>query len=640
LGVGARGAAIIEDARAFLESGIRAQEIDGDLLAARRWFEAAHADGERTGDALVRAEAALGLGGLWVDEHRTATASGLLRVRLRQALALIDPTSTLALRLRVRLAAEADHRTGEYTATLAVLAEARACADPVVRVEALSLAHHCLLGPDHGHLRRELADELMGEAAGGTRRKGLLLGLLAQVVDLSLDGDPHAERRLGELRTVLADEEHLAIGFVVEAIEVMLAIRAGRLTQAEQLAQACLERGSKAGHVNAPAWYGAQLAAIRWYQGRLSELQPMLTNLANSPGSSTGDNSFCAGLAMAAATAGDHRTAEHLLATLRGRALADLRRSSSWLVTMYGIVEVAQVLGNAKAAARAYELLAPYAHLPIMAGHAVVCFGSVHHALGVAALTMGDADRAVTHFREAVHRGLALGHWPAVLAARQRYAEALLRRGLPDDEVAAHEQRTRAEEIAATLGTAVPAAAAPPSPTGTATCTRDGSTWRIEWNGRTVLVDHSVGMLHLAVLTSNPGAEIAAIDLTAGLDALARAARSGGTFAQPVLDRTAIQQYRQRLTELRDEIDGFEPGSGDRTASARRERDWVLAELAAGVGLGGRPRAFTDNEERARIAVSRAIRRSIGQVERSDAIVGAHLRTATHTGIRCWYRPG
>ncbi|HEY6422065.1 MAG TPA: hypothetical protein VIY28_02200 [Pseudonocardiaceae bacterium] len=622
--------AVVEDAESFLAAGIRALEADGDLLASRRWLDAAYGAGERTGDALVMAKAALGLGGLWVDEHRTAAGSGLLRARLRRALSLIDPRCAVALRLRVRLAAEADYRTGAHAATLAVLEEARASLDPVVRGEALSLAHQCLRGPDHGALRRVLSDELVAEAARGARRTDLLMGLLWQVVDLFLAGDPHAERRLGELRGVLAQEEHRAIGVVVKAIEVMLAIRAGRLEQAEQLAQECLERSVKAGHVDAPAWYGAQLVAIRWYQGRLGELLPMLTEMVNSPTLSVVDNSFFAALAVASATAADHRTAERLLATLRGRALAELPRSGNWLVTMYGIVEAANLLDNAKASARAYELLAPLADLPMMAGPAVACFGSVHHALGVASLTMGEADRAVSHLREAVHRDLALGHWPAVLLSRQRYAEALEHRGQPEDEAAAHEQRARAAELASSLG-----AAAPPSPAGRATCTRHGRRWRIQLDTRVVLVDQSVGMLHLAVLTANPEVEIPAIDLAVGLDALARAATSGGRSAQPVLDRTAIQRYRQRLTEL-DQLDSDGDDSG---ASARMERDWVLAELAAGAGLGGRPRAFPDNPERARLAVGRAIRRALTHIERTDPTIGAHLRTSIHTGIRCWYRP-
>jgi hypothetical protein len=639
--------AVIGDAVSFLDAGVRAHEVDGDLLAGRRWFDAAYRAAEETGDALVMARAALGFAGLWAQEQRTAAASGLVRARLRESLRLIDPTCAVALRLRVRLVAEADHRAGAHTGTLLLLDEARASPDPLARTETLSLVHHCLLGPEHGDLRRVLAGDLVDEAVCAGRRSDLLMGLLCQVVDMFLAADPHVERRLAELRAVLAEGEHLAIGFVVAAIDVMLAVRAGRLAEAEQLAGECLERGVKAGHADAAAWHDMQLVAIRWCQGRLGELRPMLAESVNSPTLSAVDNSTSAALAMAAATAGDRRTAERLLAMLSGRALAGLPRSDSWLVTMYGIVETAHLLGDATASARAYELLAPFADLPMTVGLAVACFGSVHRALGVAALTMGDADRAVNHLREAVQHDLALGHWPAVLASRQRYAQALAYRGHPDDAAAAREERTRIEELASALDIPVDVdvvragAPVPRAPDGRVTCTRHDRRWRVELGARAVFVDHNVGMLHLAALTANPDAEIAAIDLAGGFTALAEAARNSGTSAQPKLDRTAVQRYRQRLTELRDEIDRLESdGDQDSVASARMERDWVLAELAGGKGFGGRPRVFNDDQERARLAVGKAIRRALDRIEQADAVIGEHLRAAIHTGIRCRYQPG
>lgn len=82
------------------------------------------------------------------------------------------------------------------------------------------------------------------------------------------------------------------------------------------------------------------------------------------------------------------------------------------MVTMHGVAEAAYLLDDSATAARVYELLRPYGHLPIVGSLAVACFGSAHHALGVAALTMGDVDRAVTHLRESVRQNLALAHWP------------------------------------------------------------------------------------------------------------------------------------------------------------------------------------------------------------------------------------
>jgi hypothetical protein len=629
------------DIKVLLDRARRAQEQDGDLRASRRWYEAAYRAAESAGDVTASAQAALGLGGVWVHEHRTATGSGLIQARLEHVLSLLEPGSSLALRVQARLAAESDYRAGEHQQILAVLEQARMSKDPIVRAEALSYAHHCVLGPGHGALRRGLADELIGEGARTGRRTDLLMGLLWQVVDMFLDGDPHAERRLGELRALLAEDNHLAVGYVVSAIEVMLAIRAGLFEKAEQLARESCERGAAAGDVDATGWFGAQLVAIRWYQGRLPELLPMLAELVHSPTLSAVDNSYFAALALAAAMAGDERTAAGALATLRGRNLADLPRSSSWLVTMYGVIEAAELLDNVQAAARAYELLRPYADKPMMPSLGVACFGSVHHALGIASLTMGATEQAVTHLREAVHANLALAHWPAVVSSRMRYAEALTRRGLPGDDADAREQRVLAEELASTLGVAVQLGDPTiQSPARAVTCTRQGRRWRVDVGSRTVLVDHSVGMLHLAVLTANPGVEVPAIELVAGVDALGQAAKTSGLSAQPVLDRAAIQRYRERLSELRDEIDDLQlTGDIEGAARATTERDWLLAELAAGTGLAGRTRAFSDSTERARLAVGKAIRRAITHIEKVDSVVGAHLRGGVHTGTRCWYRP-
>src|SRR2546423_5763617 len=103
----------------------------------------------------------------------------------------------------------------------------------------------------------------------------------------------------------------------------------------------------------------------------------------------------------------------------------------------------------------------------------VACFGSVHQALGVAALTTGDLDRAVEHFRAAVRQNLALAHWPAVIAARRRLAEALLRRAQPADTAEADGERVTADHEAIELGLAVPAAT-----NATLSCTRQGRKWR------------------------------------------------------------------------------------------------------------------------------------------------------------------
>jgi hypothetical protein len=143
-------------------------------------------------------------------------------------------------------------------------------------------------------------------------------------------------------------------------------------------------------------------------------------------------------------------------------------------------------------------------------------------------------------------------------------------------------------------------------------------------------------MAHLAVLIANPRREILAADLAAGLAALGAADDTGSAY--PVLDDSAIREYRIRLKRLDTELDQLDP-DGDRAAAAHEERDWLLAQLASATGFGGRFRSFPDQPERARVAVGKAIRRALARVAEADATLGDHLRQTVHTGVRCSYWP-
>ena len=633
--------ALQDELRVALADGDRALNADGDLRASRLSFEHAYQLAEQADDVQVTALAALGLAGLWVSERRTVTGAVMLEARLQHVLSLLDEHSQIALRIRARLAGESDYLHGEHAGILAILAEARAATDAVPLAEALSLAHHCLLGPDYVTLRRELAVELIKVSFRTKRRSDRLMGLMWQTVDSYSEGHPHAGRMLGELRGQLSQHDHPAVGFIVSAIEVMLAIRAGRLDDAESLASLCARSGATAGDVDNEWWPGAQLVTIRWYQGRLVELLPMLSERVGSPALSAVDNSSVAALAVAAALCRDGRTAASCLAVLRGSDLANLPRSSSWLVTMNGIVEAAYLLGNADLATEAYELLRPYADLPMVGGLGVTCFGSTQQALGIAALTAQHCDRAIDHLRAAVQHNLALAHWPAVVLSRQRLAQAHKLRGRPGDAEAAERELDASASEARALGFPGPDnRAAENDGDGFATCDRVGRKWRLALGDHSVLVEDSVGMLHLAVLIANPRQDIPAADLVAGLAVLGSSA-GDAQAPQPILDHKAIGQYRNRLTQLDAEIAELESAAAvDEVARARAERAWLSAQLAKAAGLSGRRRTFPNEAERARVAVGKAIRRALVRVTEADAAIGEHLRQAVHTGARCSYWPG
>jgi hypothetical protein len=625
--------------RKALADGERALQTDGDLVASRSSFERAYQLAELAADTSAMATAALGLAGLWVSERRTVTGAALLEARLQHVLSLLDPRSVLALRVRARMAAEADYRQGEHAAVLAVLDEVRASGDPVALAEALSVAHHCLLGPDEVFMRGALARELIKTSFRTGRRSDYLVGLMLQTVDAYSAGDPHAGRLLGELRDALGEADHSAVSFLVSAVDVMLAIRAGRLDDAESLASHCAKSGAAAGDIDAEWWPGAQLVTIRWYQGRLPELLPMLARSVDSQALSDVDNSAIAALAVAAALGGDRLTAASCLATLCGSDLGDLPRSSSWLATMNGVVEAAHLIGAEDVAASAYRLLLPHAGLPMVGGPSITCFGSTQQALGLASLTVRDIDKAVDHLQAAVQHNLALGHWPAVVWSRHRLAQALRARGHAGDADAATGALRAAEAEAGALGLPAPAGARTPAGRPAAvTCEREGRGWRLTLRDDSAVVEDSIGMLHLAVLIANPRQEIPAADLASGLTVLRKRADDGA--AQPVLDRQAVSEYRERLRRLEAEIDAVpadvDPGQ---VASLRSEQAWITAQLASAAGLSGRTRAFTGDSERARVAVGKAIRRALARVADANERIGEHLQRSVHTGTRCSYWP-
>jgi hypothetical protein len=343
-----------------------------------------------------------------------------------------------------------------------------------------------------------------------------------------------------------------------------------------------------------------------------------------------------AALARAAAAAGDRRTAAGALAALGGRGLSGLPRSSGWLVMLNGVIEAAHVLGDAQVAEHAYQLLLPHAELPMAAGLAVACFGSAHHALGVAAQTFGDLDQAIDHFREAVQHNLALSHWPAVAASRTRYAQALTLRGGATDHETARAQLALAEAEAEEATGAGPG---DNDADRAARCLRRGQLWQITWADRQVLLEPSVGVTHLAVLLNNPGTQIASLDLVAGFDALSRQ-HVAPTSQQPMLDRSAAHSYRERMAQLAAQIEDWTAsGHHDKVAIAQVEYDWVRRELSAATGMGGTSRSFPDGAERARTAVSKAIRRVLTRIEQFDGDLAQHLRRTVRTGITCSYRP-
>ena len=177
---------------------------------------------------------------------------------------------------------------------------------------------------------------------------------------------------------------------------------------------------------------------------------------------------------------------------------------------------------------------------------------------------------------------------------------------------------------------------------------REGEYWTLTYEGVVAQLKDSKGLRDIARLLQTPGTEVAAVDL-ASAGSGGRGTRASGTRdldlgvegdAGEALDATARAEYRSRLMDLEEEIDEADAHNDPGRASrAREEREFLLGELRAAVGIGGRARRVLDPAERARKAITGRIRDAIIHVEAACPRAGHHLRRSIRTGSFCVYDP-
>lgn len=94
------------------------------------------------------------------------------------------------------------------------------------------------------------------------------------------------------------------------------------------------------------------------------------------------------------------------------------------------------------------------------------------------------------------------------------------------------------------------------------------------------------------------------------------------------------------MAELQGDIDEAEAANdGERATRARLELDALLDELRRAVGLGGRDRPSGSGAERARVNVTRNLKRAIAALAAVSPALGAHLERSVRTGRYCAYEP-
>jgi hypothetical protein len=107
-----------------------------------------------------------------------------------------------------------------------------------------------------------------------------------------------------------------------------------------------------------------------------------------------------------------------------------------------------------------------------------------------------------------------------------------------------------------------------------------------------------------------------------------------------ILDDQAKKEYRERLREIEADLaEAKDNNDSSRTEELHREKEALIHELKAAVGLGGRDRKASSAAERVRTSVSRNIRRSIENIREHDPKLAQFLDNSIKTGITCSYCP-
>jgi hypothetical protein len=241
-------------------------------------------------------------------------------------------------------------------------------------------------------------------------------------------------------------------------------------------------------------------------------------------------------------------------------------------------------------AAATVSLLTPYASRSVVNAGAVMWHGVTDDTLARAFALLGDSEAA------ARHRSAALATYQRIGAVwwRDRLRAKLpAEPAQPSDDVVVHLHQ------------------------------QPGGLWLVGREGATFVLPRMRGLEHLHVLLGSPDGDVPAAVLMGG-----KIVTQGGL---EVIDDEARRVLGARLRQIDAELEFAE------RSDLREERDAITAYLAGATGRAGRSRMTGSHDERARVAVRKAIVAAMARIAETDPWLGRLLRNRIKTGLECRY---
>jgi hypothetical protein len=435
-------------------------------------------------------------------------------------------------------------------------------------------------------------------------------------------------------------------------VQIIRATLDGRFDDAERLADEAL-RIAQLRHSEYAAYIYeyTQVVTIRWAQGRFGEYWPEIDD--------HGERFLWVPRwrdALAAAERGDRSAAAAELARHSGSGFEDIPRDLFWVLRLCSLAEACVVTDDQACARRLYELMLPFGDRNAVS-YTQQPFGPVALRLGMLATMLDRWDEADGHFDTALACCDRLGARAIRARVLLEYGRALLARSGEGDAARAGALLDEARRLGEDLGLdgiLSRAAALEPVPAGgdeEARFAREGDFWTLAYSGEALNLRDVKGLRYIACLLAGPGKEVHVLELVSAVEGrtdgpgLARVAGDGVRPGQPadlgpILDHQARAEYRERLDELRADLEEARNfGDDERAVRLEEEIDALVGELARAAGLGGRDRPQSSPAERARVNVTKAIRTAIKLIERQSPALAEHLTASIRTGRFCSYAP-
>jgi RecA/RadA recombinase len=628
-----RQAALLRLGQAWLAAGKRAHARD-------RFMDAAGLARERR-DVEGFAHAALGVAETGefgaIDREKLAL--------LEEAGSLLVDSARAELRFRVlsRLGRElwADPGASDRRRALTqeLLALAHGLGDATLLCQALDARFQALWGPSGRSERVEILRELRAhvgsssdpEAAYALHRHALLVA--AEHGDLggfSQELEAFAAR-VAALRRPSLDE-------TIVQRRILLALARGDLVALDALVPRYRELSAAVQNPQAEMGLRFVLSLRNADTGRKAELAALIPGMQQDAERLANLPFVRARLALMCALVEQTNDARQHLHALVRHALPALHEDLSTLACFAFLAESAWLLNEAVCAAAIYPRLLPHRDHVVAVG-STLCFGSVERYLGLLEWTLGRTPAALDALSRAHAKHQDMGSPPWAARSARELAWLLRARGEPEDLARARQLDLELEGYARSgivpLGAPGAAATRPaPAAASTSSLKREGELWALEFAARTVRLRDAKGLRLLAALLSEPGREHHVLELVGAAQIV-----SSASSPELVLDAKARAAYRARIAELRERAQEAAARGDERVLfAARAEREAIEDELKRVSGLGGRARG-SGAAERARVAVAKALERTLATLASHHPEAGAHLVRSVRTGLFCCYDP-